>query len=208
VLGVPCVKITFATSSQASPMLADARVIPRRADFEGEAPNEPASRKVVVLVPNALSCRTPSPNLPNQNSFSVFEHRSCGSGRDARRLSTGRSALGGHYAGLNGLAQFGPNAALLRAYWAMADICSVELPPFRAERLSVQAGRCEKRAEISLSGPVGHHPPAVVAKGDFCAQRRPISGLSADGGGGSVAGRHCRGGRAHGGNVRKREAPA
>src|SRR5580704_399524 len=60
VLGVPCVKITFATSSQASPMLADARVIPRRADFEGEAPNEPASQKVVALVPNTLSCRTPS----------------------------------------------------------------------------------------------------------------------------------------------------
>ena len=43
-----------------SPMLAEASVIPRRADFEGEAPNEPAFRKVVVLVPNALSCRTPS----------------------------------------------------------------------------------------------------------------------------------------------------
>src|ERR1700722_1334050 len=60
VLGVPCVKITFATSSQASPMLADARVIPRRADFEGEAPNELASRKVVVLIPSTLSCRKPS----------------------------------------------------------------------------------------------------------------------------------------------------
>ena len=47
---------------------ADARVIPRRADFEGEAPNEPASRKVVVLIPNTLSCRTPY--LPNQKSFS------------------------------------------------------------------------------------------------------------------------------------------
>jgi hypothetical protein len=52
-------------------MLADARVIPRRVDFEGEAPNQPASRKAVVVVANMLSCRTPK--ATNQFDTWAFE---------------------------------------------------------------------------------------------------------------------------------------
>ena len=37
---------------------------PRRADFEGGALNEPASRKANVVVSKTFSCRTPPPNLP------------------------------------------------------------------------------------------------------------------------------------------------
>ena len=45
-------------------MLAAARVIPRRADFDGVALNEPASRKENVVVSKTFSRRTPPPNLP------------------------------------------------------------------------------------------------------------------------------------------------
>src|SRR5580704_5736173 len=75
VLGVPCVKITLATSSQASPMLADASVIPRRADFEGEALNEPCPERRTLSYPLRSPAGRPLPNLPDQNSLSVFEHR-------------------------------------------------------------------------------------------------------------------------------------
>ena len=49
---------------------------------------------------------------------------------------------------------------------AMADRRSVELQPFEAERLSMQAGRNGNRSKFPDSGPVGHHPPADQAKAE------------------------------------------
>jgi hypothetical protein len=42
-----------------------------------------------------------------------------------------------------------------------------QLQPFEAERRSVQAGRSGNGLEFPCSGPVGHHPPAVIAKRIF-----------------------------------------
>jgi hypothetical protein len=57
----------------------------------------------------------------------------------------------------------------------MADICSVELQPFEAERLSMQAGRSGNIVEFPDSGPAGHHLPAIIAKAVFS----PNAALSA-----------------------------
>ena len=71
---------------------------------------------------------------------------------------------------------------------AMADRRSVELQPFEAERLSMQAGRNGNRSKFPDSGPVEHRPPANHAKAENSPNAALSPGLSADGRE-SVAGR-------------------
>jgi|HubBroStandDraft_6_1064221.scaffolds.fasta_scaffold70078_2 hypothetical protein len=77
----------------------------------------------------------------------------------------GLSALEGHYAGLKARTQFGANIPVL-CPCGNGGPAAVELQPFEAERLSMQAGRNGNRSKFPDSGPVGHHPPADQAKAE------------------------------------------